>query len=226
MDNANRKTANLAEIFNLLLDRYGPQHWWPAEHEFEMILGAVLTQNTSWTNVELALDNLRHRRLLDYRSILKLNTGDLESLIQPAGFFRRKASTIRAICVCLERHQGIQSLRQRNRQYCREVLLNISGIGAETADAILLYALDKPAFVIDKYSKRIIGRLNALTSSEVSDDSLRQAFIQQLSPDLAVYQEYHALLVEHAKLYCRKTPICTDCPLQSICEHYKNDRVR
>ena len=221
MEKTDQTKINLADIYQRLLDHYGPQDWWPAEHKFEVIVGAVLTQNTSWKNVELALENLRISNVLNSRQILKLDIVDLEVLIRPAGFYRRKAGTIRSICTCLENHGGIRALSKHSHQYCRELLLDITGIGAETADAILLYALDKPAFVIDKYTNRIIDRLRNMESSTIGQ-SLQQAFVVQLPSDLIIYQEYHALIVEHAKVHCRKTPACINCPLQSQCEHFKN----
>ncbi len=224
MENTDRIPTNLADIFRLLFDHYGPQSWWPAEHKFEVMVGAVLTQNTNWKNVELALGNLRTRNVLDFHEILKLEIGDMEALIQPAGFYRRKANTIRSICTCLVDHRGIYAFSRQSHQYCRKVLLDISGIGNETADAILLYALEKPAFVIDKYTKRIVSRMSSMNSSPGGQD-LQQAFVQQFPPHLVRYQEYHALLVEHAKMHCRKTPVCMACPLQSQCEHFKNSRV-
>ena len=224
MANTDCSSANLAEIYHSLLDYYGPQYWWPAEHVFEVIVGAVLTQNTNWANVELALANLRNQNVLGLREILRLEIDDLESLIRPAGFYRRKARAIRSVCTCLENYHGIEVLGQQSHQDCRKVLLNISGIGAETADAILLYALGKPAFVIDKYTKRILSRLGFMDFG-CSYQSFQQVFIQQIPQDIARYQEYHALLVAHAKSHCRKKPDCTACPLQTQCEHFRHFEV-
>jgi len=224
VENTDRTPTNLVDIFQRLFDHYGPQSWWPAEHEFEVMVGAVLTQNTNWKNVELALENLRKHNVLDFHEILKLEIGDLETLIRPAGFYRKKANTIRSICSCLVDHQGIEGLSRQSHEYCRKAILDITGIGDETADAILLYALDKPAFVIDKYTNRIVSRLNS-TDSSLGAQDLQQAFMQQLPPQLACYQEYHALLVEHAKVHCRKKPVCIACPLQSQCEHFINPGV-
>jgi len=222
--NTDQSSANLAEIYHFLLDYYGPQYWWPADHAFEIMVGAVLTQNTSWTNVELALVNLRDKNDFGFREILNLEIDDLETLIRPAGFFRRKARAIQSLCICLENYQGIEGLSQINHQECRNVLLDISGIGAETADSILLYALGKPAFVIDKYTRRILSRLGFMDSA-CSYQRFQQLFMQQITPDLDHYQEYHALLVAHAKKHCRKKPDCQACPLQIQCEHFRQFKV-
>ena len=224
MANTDLASANLVDLFENLLDHYGPQNWWPAEHAFEVIVGAVLTQNTSWTNVELALENLRNQNALNYCAILKLETSDFEFLIRPAGFYRRKASAIRSICLFLENHRGIKAFSQQSHHICREVLLSVSGVGAETADAILLYALNKPAFVIDKFTRRIVSRLSSI-EFDLSYHSYQQAFENQLPSDLTCYREYHALLVAHAKAFCRKKPVCDACPLQAQCEHFKFAKV-
>ncbi len=219
MQNVDRTPQNLVAVYNRLLNYYGTQNWWPAEHSFEVIVGAILTQNTAWTNVELALENLRRHDCLSYEEILKLPIEALQSHIRPAGFYRRKASCIRTVSQCLQDCRGIEVLRQQEHQYSRELLLGISGIGEETADAILLYALDKPAFVIDKYTRRIMSRLGLLDAS-CSYQTLQQVFVSQLGYRLELFQEYHALLVEQAKTHCRKIPHCTACPLRHCCRHF------
>ncbi|MCP4186096.1 MAG: hypothetical protein GY763_00685, partial [Gammaproteobacteria bacterium] len=177
------------------------------------------TQNTAWTNVELALENLRKHDCLNYQEIIKLSVDELRSHIRPAGFYRRKARSIQAISQCLQDSQGIEALSGQDHQYSRALLLGICGIGEETADAILLYAFEKPAFVIDKYTRRIMSRLG-LVDIGCSYPVLQQVFVSRLESRLELFQEYHALLVAQAKTHCREIPECETCPLQNCCHYF------
>lgn len=218
--NVRPESVDFVDIYQRLFQYYGPQNWWPANHAFEVIVGAILTQNTAWRNVEIALDNMRSQDLFSWRSLLEISVDDLQFVIRPAGFYRRKAACILSICRWLEGQQGIEQIKQHNTIEIRKTLINIKGIGSETADAILLYAFDKPAFVIDKYTHRIVCRL---TGKELlfNYQALQNGFVNQLDGEVTVFQEYHALIVAHAKNHCKKAPNCTACPLNNSCRHYQ-----
>lgn len=216
----NLEPVDLADIYQRLVQYYGPQSWWPASHAFEVIVGAILTQNTAWRNVELALENLRHHRLLSCSSMMAISFEELMAHIRPAGFYRRKAECLKSICGWLNDQHGLDNIKQKGLSDSRKTLLNIRGIGQETADAILLYALDKPVFVIDKYTHRLVSRL-ANNDMAFNYDALQNSFINSLDENLLVFQEYHALIVVQAKEFCKKTPDCTGCPLNDSCRHYR-----
>ncbi len=213
------KTAT--DIYHVLLTAYGPQYWWPADSPFEMMVGAILTQNTNWQNVEKAIANLQLSGALDARAMLDMDEIRLRELIRPSGFFRQKAARLRLFCKFYleqDREQGIKDLADP-----RAALLSLSGIGPETADSILLYALGIPVFVVDAYTKRIFTRLGLL--QEKTDYSQTQAwFHAQLDKDVSLYKEFHALIVQHAKQYCRVKPLCAHCPLGPICPALKSWR--
>ncbi len=212
------KAAKTAEaltcIYERLFDRYGPQHWWPGETPFEVIIGAILTQSTAWTNVEKAIANLKAADALDAASLDAIATDKLAALIRPSGYFNAKAVKLKAFVERLNReHDGsLDRLFELDTSELRIELLSIHGIGPETADSILLYAAYRPVFVIDAYTKRIIGRLGIIPSSE-SYEAFQQLFMERLPQDEGMFNEYHALLVRHGKDICRKTPRCEGCCL-------------
>ena len=208
----------LTNLYQQLLDAYGPQDWWPAQTPFEMALGAVLTQNTAWTNVERAIANLRAADALTPAGLRRLAAGQLEALIRPSGFFNQKTARIRALVAYLDNHwQGdLLRLLARPLAEARAALLDLQGIGPETADAILLYAGAHPTFVVDAYTRRLGERLGLLDGGE-SYEGIRHLFMASLPEDAAMYNEFHALIVRHAKDHCRKTPLCGDCPLLRDC---------
>ncbi len=218
---------NLMTIYQRLLDHYGPRHWWPAESDFEMVIGAILTQNTNWKNVEQAISNLRIARKLSVPSINALTQNELELLIQPAGFFRQKAERLKLFSNYLsENYQGqLKIMLQQPLAPLREELLSLKGIGPETADAILLYAGRQPSFVVDAYTGRIFQRLGLLDRSE-KYEKIRSLFMTNLPSDVPLFNEYHALIVEHAKQHCQKKPRCENCPLANECcyllDHHKS----
>ena len=214
------ESIDFTGIYQQLFRYYGPQDWWPANHAFEVIVGAILTQNTAWRNVEIALSNLSKQDLLTWQSLLKKSAEELQAIIRPAGSYRRKAACILAICDWLEGRQGLEEIKPYDSIEIRRMLLNIKGIGPETADAILLYAFDKPAFVIDKYTHRIVCRLAANTQVFNYHD-LQAGFVNKLEENVVLYQEYHALIVEHAKVHCKKTPVCLSCPINQSCSYYR-----
>ena len=204
------------EVFDLLLARYGPQHWWPGETPFEVMVGAVLTQNTAWTNVERAIANLRTAGILDAEAILSLEPSVLGELVRPAGYFNVKARRLQALCRFLVDAGGEPTLREWDTPRLRKSLLAVHGVGPETADDILLYAFERPVFVVDAYTRRLGARLGLLDGG-AGYEHIRQAFEGALGPDVALFNEYHALIVRHAKVHCRPRPRCEGCPLAGVC---------
>ncbi len=210
----------LREIYQRLFDRYGPRHWWPAETPFEMAVGAILTQNTNWKNVEKAIANLRAAGALSPAAICQLERAELERLINPSGFFRQKAERLQLLsCYLRDHYQGrLVSMLRQPLEPLREELLALKGVGPETADSILLYAGELPSFVVDAYTGRLFSRLGLLSGDE-KYAQIRNYFSDRLPPDVALFNEYHALIVCHCKEHCRKRPLCAGCPLGEICRY-------
>lgn len=206
-------------IFRQLQDHFGPQQWWPAETPFEVIVGAILTQNTAWTNVEKAIANLKAAQALSPQALCRLALADLEALIRPAGFFRQKAVRLRNVSsVLVANYDGsVELFCTGPLDEARVRLLALPGIGPETADSILLYAAHRSSFVIDAYTRRIFSRLGILDGSE-GYEAIRTRFMAELPADAALFNEYHALIVTLAKACCRKRqPLCPRCPLRAHC---------
>lgn len=206
--------------YPLLLERFGPQHWWPGVSPLEVMVGAVLTQNTSWRNVERAIDRLKAHSALSVRAILEHSDSALAELIRPAGYFNIKAQRLKALCAYLA-EQGVAADPSRLRHLAtlaelRAQLLAVRGVGPETADSILLYALELPVFVVDAYTRRIFGRLGLLSGLEGYAD-IQGCFHGHLPAQVPLYNEYHALIVRLGKDVCRPRPRCGDCPLAPIC---------
>lgn len=208
----------LLGLYQDLLSHYGPQSWWPADTSFEIAVGAILTQNTNWENVELALAQLRRAKALNLKSLLLLPCEMLERLIRPAGYYRLKARRLRNLCEFLYHHGGMEGLSGSDVAMVREQLLAVNGVGPETADDIILYGLKKPVFVIDTYTRRLLSRMRLATGKEPYE-VLRHGFEHVLPADAALFAEYHALIVQHAKAVCRKQPRCADCAIRSVCLH-------
>lgn len=203
----------IKSIFSILYSEYGPQHWWPAKTPFEVCVGAILTQNTSWRNVEKAISEMRRRGLLSREAVLKASLEELQEAIRSSGFYVQKAKRLKEFC----EKADFDVLAKADVMKARDHLLSINGIGKETADSILLYAFRRPIFVIDAYTRRIYGRVSGETIDEY--DVLREIFESSLGRRTQVYNEMHALLVEHAKIYCTKNdPKCIKCPLLKICK--------
>lgn len=201
-------------IYNKLFDHYGPQDWWPAETDFEMMIGAILVQNTSWRNVEKAFVNLKP--VLDPVSIEKLSEPELAELIKSSGFFNIKAKRIKSFLEWFKGyHYEVDRVKRINQELLRKELLSIKGIGRETADVMLVYAFDKPAFVVDAYARRIFYRFGF--DMPASYDGFKDEVEQDIPKDIELSNEYHALLVEHAKIHCKATPLCEGCPLENDC---------
>ena len=218
----------IERIFGLLLKEYGKQGWWPIvnpktllseyrgdsprneDERFEIAVGAILTQNTSWKNVERALAGLKRASMLSKGKIKDMPTSDLAKIITSAGYYNQKAKKLKAFV-------GFRG------ELTRDNLLDIWGIGPETADSILLYAYAKPLFVVDAYTKRIFSRLG-LAEEGVSYDSLQNLFHSSLDMDQKLFKEYHALIVEHAKRHCRTKPVCEGCPVNNQCRSFKKQK--
>ncbi|MFH1917382.1 MAG: hypothetical protein ABIJ21_09045 [Nanoarchaeota archaeon] len=230
----------ILDAYHLLLRRFGSQGWWPLagpdrtgraekkplhvpkhhngpplsdEDMLEIMVGAILTQNTSWTNVEKAILNLHKKHLLSFRALDKVNQEKLAGFIRSAGYFNQKAMKIKELCNALKRVQ-FNELKGASLNDAREFLLSVKGIGPETADSIVLYALEKPAFVVDAYTRRVFVRLGIISGSE-SYDEIRSLFEKSLPAGISLFKEYHALIVRLGKDVCRKNPKCHLCPLES-----------
>ena len=208
----------LMEIFNRLLDRFGPLHWWPAETPFEVCVGAILTQNTAWTNVEKAVCALKQAGIMTPAALRECTPVQLAQLIRPAGFFNVKSLRLKDFTAWLFlRHHGcLERMFAGAWPTLRSELLQVRGIGPETADSILLYAGSKPTFVVDAYTRRLFYRLGLLPES-AGYDATRDFFMARLPADVQFFNEYHALIVEQCKRFCRKKPLCSGCPLQERC---------
>ena len=225
-------------LYKKLIGELGHQNWWPMDksyHEkngsdprFEIIVGAILTQNTAWSNVEKALANLKSKNVLDIEKIVKINIKDLQNMVKPSGFFNQKANRVKNIATYLHNNYNddLDYFFNRELKDVREELLSLNGIGPETADSILLYAGNMPIFVVDAYTKRICKRLPLNTN--ISYDEIQQYFEEDLCKEYSkkertqVYNELHALIVILAKNQCKTKPECIKCPLKKYCRFGKN----
>jgi len=209
---------HLIDIYAKLLEHFGPRGWWPARTRFEVCVGAVLTQNTAWRNVERAIGNLRSARALTPHSILALPDESLAQLIRPAGYFNIKTRRLKALVAFLDAEGGptLRGFDSWPDMELREALLGVYGVGPETADSILLYALGRPFFVVDAYTRRIAARLG-LTSPKADYDELQRFFCEHLPVDIALYNDFHAQLVILGNSYCHPRPLCPGCPLNALC---------
>jgi len=207
----------ILSLYRLLEEHYGDLQWWPGETPFEIAVGAILTQNTNWRNVEKAIGNLKKQGLLSPAAIAGAPDGLLEEALRPSGFFRVKAGRIRAFTAYLIRSRGgaMESLFAENTEELRRELLRIHGIGEETADSILLYGLGKPVFVVDAYTRRVLER-HGVSNAPESYGSVQRLFMESLPEGPDVYNRCHALLVQVGKDFCRKKPRCGDCPLLGL----------
>ncbi len=206
----------LAAIYEKLYTYFGPQYWWPAETAFEVIVGAILTQNTSWLNVEKAINNLKKYKLLNPNKLYRLPQARLSKIIRPAGYYNIKAKRLKEFLNFLfDNYKGnLKRMALQDTFTLRVQLLSVNGIGPETADSILLYALNKPVFVIDSYTRRILSR-HSLIKGDASYEQAQNAFMDKFKPDEKLFNEYHALLVKLAKEFCLKNkPKCEICPIK------------
>lgn len=227
-----KETAErLQLIFNLLFSHFGAQHWWPGESRWEIMVGAVLTQNTSWRNVERAIAQLKQAQRLEPARLRALRTTRLAQLIRSSGYYNGKAKKLKALVKFLYDHYDGDPARMvqpaaHTLEEQRAALLNVYGIGPETADCIMLYVAKQPIFVVDAYTRRIFARLG-FSAATASYDELQQLFMQHLLPDVALFNEYHALLVMLGKDICTKrAPRCHVCPLAEVCEKRGVEEIR
>ncbi|VVB77408.1 G/T mismatches repair enzyme [uncultured archaeon] len=211
------KKLQLVELYDTLKGRYGFLDWWPGETRLEIFIGAILTQNTSWSNVEKAIANLKAAGALDLHRLAHMRRGKLEALIRPSGFYRQKAERLASILRHIEDDYGsLETFLDMDGQALRSRLLEMKGIGSETADSIVLYAADKPSFVIDAYTKRIMHRVYG-TREDIAYGDLQNLIVQRIPKKVRLYKDFHAQFVEHAKLHCRKAPSCKGCPVRTFC---------
>jgi endonuclease-3 related protein len=209
---------SLEEIFGLLFERFGPLHWWPAETPFEVCVGAILTQNTAWSNVEKAICALKQAGIMTSEALHGSDPEQLARLIRPAGYFNVKSRRLKDFTAWLFLcHQGsLGRMFSVGWQELRAELLGVCGIGPETADSILLYAGNKPTFVVDAYTRRLFHRLGLLPEAAGYGET-RALFMNRLPEDVALFNEYHAQIVQQCKSFCRSKPLCSDCPLRGSC---------
>ena len=212
----------LVRIFDALNKYYGYQNWWPAEDEFEIVVGSVLTQNTNWRNVEQSLRALKKSGIMSPEKILALSDQELQRLIYSSGFYKVKTRRLKAVCSLLmnEFDGQIHKMKSIGLLQSRELLLNTNGIGPETADDILLYVLGLPIFVVDTYSKRIFSRVG-IGPSEDKYEVWQNFFMDNLPKDAGLYAQFHALIVRLGKDHCRSKPICNGCPIFEYCSFCK-----
>ena len=237
----------LLNIYRLLLACYGPQHWWPAETPFEVVVGAILTQSASWTNVEKAIANLKAAGALSPSELRRLPAEKIAELIHPSGYYNMKALKLKSFVEFFSKEYGdsLERMAQEDVSILREKLLKVHGIGEETADSIILYAVGKPVFVIDAYTRRIVDRIGldchsgvprlqsgdeesqgggissrripGKTKPRASYSAYQSLFMDNLPHDVHLFNEYHALLVQHGKHTCKKKPVCERCCVREIC---------
>jgi endonuclease-3 related protein len=204
----------LKELYHMLWEALGPQGWWPGDTPFEVALGAILTQNTNWNNVARAITMIKDQGLLAPQALHDLPEAELARLIRPAGYYNIKARRIKNFLdfLATQHRNSMARMAAADLAALRPALLTVKGIGPETADSILLYALDKPTFVVDAYTFRILSR-HGLLPETCSYEDLRQLFMEHLPAQVPLYQEYHALLVRVGKEWCRPQPQCAACPV-------------
>jgi endonuclease-3 related protein len=208
----------LLDIYQVLSCAYGPQHWWPGDTAFEMMVGALLTQNTAWVNVEKAIANLKRERLLTPSRLHRVPARKLASLIRPSGYFNIKTKRLKHLLEFIRRDYAgsLKKMFHDDPEALRKKLLGVNGVGPETADSILLYAGEKPFFVVDAYTKRVFSR-HGFISGDAEYHAVQKLFVDNLPRDARMYNEYHALIVRVGKEYCRKGgSLCGECPLESF----------
>ncbi len=205
---------NLLCIFNALLEAFGPRHWWPGDSPLEVMVGAILTQNTSWRNVERAIANMKERAVLDVDALVAIGEEELSEIIRPAGFFRVKSRRLKALVTDFHARYGgrVENTAAYSTRELREHLLAVHGVGRETADSILLYALGRPIFVVDAYTKRFL-KGHGLYYGAYEYDDVQRFFMDNLPGDTYIFNEFHALIVLLCQRHCKKRPDCSACPI-------------
>jgi len=213
----NTVTNLLTKVYDALLARFGHRRWWPGETPLEVCVGAVLTQNTSWKNVTQAIDNLKAAGALDLHVLHEMDHEALAAIIRPSGYYNVKAKRLKSlVCHVMQRSGGdLTRFFDQPVSDLRRELLSINGVGKETADSIILYAAGKPIFVVDAYTKRVLGR-HGMLPMESDYDTVQELFHRHLPLDISLFNDYHAQLVAVGHNHCKKTPICTNCPLEAV----------
>ena len=212
------RTNIFSEAYQLLYDHFGPQGWWPGETPFEILVGAVLVQNTNWKNAKKAIDNLKNAGLLKYENLSIFNDNEIAPYIRPSGYYNLKAKRLKNLLDMIQsRYEGdFDWFLEDEAHAMRENLLSVKGVGPETADSILLYSCGHPFFVVDAYTHRVFSRHNMI-EEETDYHSMQGAFMDHLPHDSQLFNEFHALIVTVAATYCKKTePLCGQCPLQGF----------
>jgi endonuclease-3 related protein len=211
--------ATLHWLNERLREHFGQQHWWPAETPFEVMVGAILTQNTAWSNVEKAISNLRQANALSVDAIASSAPATLAEWIRPSGYFNIKAERLQAFCRWYRLQGEFEGLKTQDTVQLRRALLSVHGVGPETADDMLLYAFERPVFVVDAYTRRLFSRLSLIEGNECYDEirTMVEECFGRGRGKVKLYNELHALIVAHAKDYCRKKPQCSGCPLRRRC---------
>ncbi len=224
---------HLEKIFLCFKKNYGPQFWWPTtsageiipkyqggpvneKQKLEVIFGSILMQNTAWKNAEKAIIELNKKDMIDIDKIIKIKEEELAQTIRSSGYYNQKSKKIKNMCYFLKEN-SLTELEKLETDELKELLLKINGVGKETADSIILYALNKPVFVVDAYSKRIFSRIG-ICKKDIAYDEMQKIFQEKLGTDAKLFNEYHALIVEHAKRYCQKVPLCRGCILENVCK--------
>ena len=209
------------QVYDLLYERYGPQGWWPAKTKLEVVLGAILVQSTAWGNAAKALDAIREAGVLDVAVLARLSEGEIAELVRSSGFYTVKARRVKAFVEhVMEGYGGdLDAMLGQDAAELRRELLGIHGIGEETADCIVLYAAGKPTFVIDEYTRRIVGRVGVGPGGRGSYGDYQRLFEEAIPSDAGVFGEFHALLIALGKDVCRKRPLCLGCALNEVCEY-------
>jgi len=207
----------IKSAFKRMYQAFGPQDWWPGDSPLEIMVGAVLTQNTNWANVEKAISNLKKEKVLSLKALKEISTNKLAGLIRPSGYYNIKAKRLKNLInfVFSEYNGSLKKMFSESEKILREKLLSVNGIGKETADSIMCYAGKKTVFVIDAYTKRIFSRLG-VCKKDIEYDVLQAIFYKHLKTDYQLFNEYHALIVNLGKNYCKPKPLCNDCPLKGM----------
>jgi endonuclease-3 related protein len=208
---------DLLKVYELLNGYFGDLHWWPADSPFEVMVGAILTQNTTWTNVEKAISALKEKSLLSPAALLQIDESVLAGIIRPSGYYRIKAKRIKSLVqFFIKEYSGnIDTMCDEELVVLREKLLNVRGVGPETADSIMLYACRKPVFISDAYTQRILQR-HRMIPEDADGAKIRALFMSHLPHNASLFSQFHALLVQTGKIFCRKIPKCDFCPLRSM----------
>jgi endonuclease-3 related protein len=217
------KQLPLSELYTKLMHRFGYLNWWPGDTKLEIIAGAILTQNTSWKNVEKAIRNLKEEGMLSMHKLAESNIKSIEHAIRPSGFYKQKANRLKGtISYILANYKTLDSFFGKSTEELRKELLSLNGIGNETADSIILYAAGKPTFVIDAYTKRIMNRIYGIDKNAEYME-LKSLFENTLEKNTRLFKDFHAQFVELGKNFCKSEPICNECPVKNYCTFYSNN---